>query len=178
MKKIMFLLMAVSMIFLQGIISLPFQTSTVQAKEAKKYYEEEEDDDAWERQAKEQYAPSFEEQSAEDAALLERQQALEQQRQQQQMIDQQALFEQQLIAQRAAIEARQKQLQEQQALLAAQTGTEQAGAALAYFSDADHDGIDDANDPHPGEHEMIYAIKDDNRNGISDELEYIYDAGY
>lgn len=59
---------------------------------------------------------------------------------------------------------------EEQELLAAQ----QADAYLAQFSDTDQDGIDDTTDPHPGEHEAVYAVSDDNKNGITDELERMY----
>lgn len=161
----MFLSVAVFMLLAQGIMAFPFQAITAQAKESKRYYEEEEDDDAYEKYERD------------DA----RRQALEQQRQQQeQFIEQQAIFERELFTQRAAIEERQRQLEaqraaqvravEEQELLAAQ----QADAELALFSDTDQDGIDDTADPHPGEHEAVYAVSDDNKNGITDELERIY----
>ena len=175
----MFLSAAVFMLLLQGIMAFPFQVVTAEAKESKKYYEEEEEDDEDERYEKYEEEEYF----AQPAGMPDdaRQHALEQQRQRQQyMIEQQALFEQQLLAQRRAIEERQRQLEEQSAaqvraveeqeLLAAQ----QADADLALFSDTDHDGIADAADPHPGEHEAVYAVSDDNKNGISDELEHIH----
>ncbi|MCR4323311.1 MAG: hypothetical protein NUV61_04470 [Candidatus Azambacteria bacterium] len=180
MKKTIFLLLAICMFFLQGILLLPFETNSAEAKESRKYYEDEEDEedeDAWEQQVIEQYVQPAKDYNADTAAFVARQQELEQQRnQQQQAIEQQALFEQQLYEQRAVIEARQRQLEEQFA--AQQRAIEEQNAIavqetdnLAYSLDTDQDGIEDGSDPHPSEHEAVYAVKDDNKNGISDELE-------
>lgn len=157
--------MAVFMFFLQGIISLPFHTMSVHAKESKKYYEEEEDDNAWERQPVAPQTQPSPEVSAYDASVLALQQELEQQRQQQQQ-----LLQQQAVQKKA--------LEEQQnALSAADASPAGANNNPAYL-DTDHDGIADAVDPHPGENEAIYDVRDENKNGISDEIESTYAAAW
>ncbi|MBI1754932.1 hypothetical protein HYR65_01460 [Candidatus Azambacteria bacterium] len=126
-------------------------------------------------------------------ALQARQAALENQKQQQQqLLNQQDQVQQQLDAQKAELEKRQQQLTQDAEALGrfadasvntCDTGGNPALTSVgqdvekidpAFFKDADKDGIPDALDPHPTENEAVYAVKDTNKNGISDDLERVH----
>jgi hypothetical protein len=48
-----------------------------------------------------------------------------------------------------------------------------ADSALRRLIDTDYDGVPDVSDNHPGEDDFAFRLKDNNLNGIADELESI-----